>query len=92
MEMESIESTARVEALAKCLDEAQRNYKKDLDKAGMAYKEAWYNECLRLWLPPDSPLPNDIAKRLTDNYKAEVERMDKAYENRKNDCFKFWQD
>lgn len=61
-----------------------------LQKAYKNYKENWYNECINRGLAPDSPLPMDIANRLEDIYRKDINHINKLYQDLKDDIYKLY--
>ena len=89
---EEEEKNIKQQGLAKCLDDAYKEYSRRLLANYQVYADLWDAECKRLNLPANSPLPNDSAERIRKELDDGYERITKDYESKKNDCFKLWQD
>lgn len=83
-------------------DDAKSNMLKGFQMINDIYNKSWDAECAKRGLAPGSPLPSSIADKLNkelDDQTAEVskgfdnqiERIEKNYENAKNDCYKLHQ-
>jgi hypothetical protein len=82
--------TENKKALNDCLKQAELKHASAISKAWDNYKKSWDGECKSRNLPAGSPLPVNIADKLDQQYKDEIDRVDKLYENEKADCFKLY--
>ena len=85
------ESIANKKALNDCLNQAKIDHLGQLIAIDKDYQTNWDTECKSRDLPANNPLPIDIANKIEQQRKDQIDRADKEYENAKADCFKLHQ-
>ena len=62
-----------------------------LDQAYKDYRAQWDKECERLWLEPESALPNNTADTFNKYYDDARKRIDESYQSQKDDIYKLFE-